>query len=869
MPTKPPEIDDWETVDDWEDVSDEKPATKEKPNWMADTWAAANKPLTDAPSKFAKSVSESMGEATPEDWNIPFTGGMKWKGLGQGMLQGAGDVASGFTSPLNLATTAATMGSGTLAKQGFGTAARGLGAVGRALSAPTAVHGGMQVLNPETSLSEKGFGLAELAGGAAGMKYHAPVMSTSGPQSGLAKVGASVTEIAPESIAKGDIFKTGTPEPIGTHASQEGAINAALETQKGTPLGKPSSYTIKRPTKELVQKLRDAGYESAGISKEGYPIMRLKPEIVESAPELNESVTQGPEETSVMNDEQGIQSNTEVPPESVPVQGIDSDKFVPATFEESLTGKLPLRHEPLPSESAHLTQTPEQFQAKLDNIELPESFQKFTEPLTPEQTQFPKSKVFHGPGDEAGINAELARLQAAKGKSPQQQLNEEALAARRQPGNTGMANEEGPRQTATQSNPPSQQEIPSQISKITKQVDTAKMAPPEQKQSMLRNALDANRTLLTAYDLSAPGRQGLPLIGRKEYWTSIDDMFRAWGSEKAYNLIQDSIKEHPSGYFKEGRLDLETGNPKDAGKTTPSYAQKVGLDLTDLVKNKEEVFRSKWAEKLPGVRPSNRAYTGFLNKLRSDTFANMVDLAKKQGKDPQTDLVLGKQIADFINNATGRGKLGPLEGAAKPLADVFFAPRLMASRVHTYTQVLNPKFYTTLDPSVRKEALKSLFAVAATGGLVGEIAKLGGAQVSNDPTNSDFRKIKIGNTRIDPFGGFQQYPVAAIRLLSGKSTSSTSGRTTDLTAGKFGQQNRATVAENFLTNKLAPLPAFVFSWMKGKQFDGTPFDAKQALLKSTVPIVAQDLKELYDEDPSLFPLGILPILGVGMQTYGR
>ena len=335
MPTKPPEIDDWETVDDWEDVPDEKPATKEKPNWMADTWAAANKPLTDAPSRFAKSVSESMGEATPEDWNIPFTGGMKWKGLGQGMLQGAGDVATGFTSPLNLATTAATMGSGTAAKYGFGTAARGLGAVGRALSAPTAVHGGMQVLNPETSLSEKGFGLAEMAGGAAGMKYHAPVMSTSGPTNpsptggalnkswGLNKVGAAITEVAPESIAKGDIFKTGTPEPVGTHASQEGAINAALETQKGVPLGKPSSYTIKRPTKELVQKLRDAGYESAGISKEGYPIMKLKKEIVESAPELNESVTQGPEETSVMNDEQGIQSNTEVPPESVPHEGLD------------------------------------------------------------------------------------------------------------------------------------------------------------------------------------------------------------------------------------------------------------------------------------------------------------------------------------------------------------------------------------------------------------------------------------------------------------------------------------------------------------------------------------------------------------------
>src|SRR4029078_11831469 len=99
--------------------------------------------------------------------------------------------------------------------------------------------------------------------------------------------------------------------------------------------------------------------------------------------------------------------------------------------------------------------------------------------------------------------------------------------------------------------------------------------------------------------------------------------------------------------------------------------------------------------------------------------------------------------------------LGPLEGSATALADVFFAPRLAASRIHNYTQVLNPKFYTELDPMVRKEALKSLAAVAGFALSMDALAKLAGAEVSLDPRNPDFLKGKFGNTRFDPFAGHQ------------------------------------------------------------------------------------------------------------------
>ena len=252
----------------------------------------------------------------------------------------------------------------------------------------------------------------------------------------------------------------------------------------------------------------------------------------------------------------------------------------------------------------------------------------------------------------------------------------------------------------------------------------------------------------------------------------------------------------------------------------------------------------------------------------------MVLVSSPGCKNPETDKVLAKQIADFVNMSTGRGSLGKLEPVAKELADGFFAPRLIASKIQRYGQVLNPKFYSEMDPMVRSAHLKSLLATAGTGLMMGEAAKLAGAEVNNDPTNTDFRKIKIGNTRLDVFGGDQQYLVAAARLLSGKSTSSISGKTTDLTAGKFGQKSRATVAEDFFTQKLAPLPSFVWAWMKGRDFDGTPFEAKKALLDRTVPIVMQDLEKLMIEDPNLAPqikalLAASAIGGAGVQTYGR
>ena len=91
----------------------------------------------------------------------------------------------------------------------------------------------------------------------------------------------------------------------------------------------------------------------------------------------------------------------------------------------------------------------------------------------------------------------------------------------------------------------------------------------------------------------------------------------------------------------------------------PSFAEKVGLKLPQH----EEMFTGGLNKRFGGcgIDASSRAHTAFLNKLRSDQFASMMDAAKTAGLDPETNLNIAKAYAEFINAGTGRGSLGRLE----------------------------------------------------------------------------------------------------------------------------------------------------------------------------------------------------------------
>jgi len=419
-----------------------------------------------------------------------------------------------------------------------------------------------------------------------------------------------------------------------------------------------------------------------------------------------------------------------------------------------------------------------------------------------------------------------------------------------------------------------------------------------EKTSPFTEAYNLGRGLMASVDFSGPLRQGLALIHRKEFWKSLKPMFQSWATEGGFKASQDAIAQKP--------LFRERAGPE--GKVLPSFADDAGLKLTDLttnLTNREEALVSTWAEGgIPlgkmfkegstgrkvgdalqkgyantagvPVRMSNRAYTAFLNNLRANTFESLIKDGKIFGADANVNLPLARELATYVNTATGRGSLGALESSAVALNSVLFSPRLIASRI----QMLNPAYYIMASPMVRKEALKSLFAIAAAGNVVTQLGKMAGGEVSMDPTSSDFGKLKIGNTRIDPYGGFQQYIVAASRLMSGKVTSSTSGNEYDLNnpEGPY-DPTHADVVTRFVRGKVHPVVGFAWSLMSGKkEMSGEPMDMttmnpmQNAIAQRYIPILMQDMYQLAeDEDmpPGLkIAVGAASTFGMGQQTYG-
>ena len=367
------------------------------------------------------------------------------------------------------------------------------------------------------------------------------------------------------------------------------------------------------------------------------------------------------------------------------------------------------------------------------------------------------------------------------------------------------------------------------------------------------------RSFMTSLDLSFGFRQGIFVATRhpKIFFQAFAKQFKMFGSEKYYNKILQEIHERP----------------------TFGLMNKGGLSLTELGKKmakREEGFMSSYAEKIPLagmiVRASGRAYTGMANRLRADLFDYMLKEGAKVGKvhTLPSGVLSGnekflKSAGNFINAATGRGHLPfGLEKAAVQLNSFFFSPRLLASRLH----LLNPIYYWKLEPTVRKEALKSLLAFGSMGLTVSGLAKMGGAEIEDDPRNANFMKLKFGNTRYDPLGGFQQPIRAAAQWASGKIISSTTGKEMTLGEG-YKPLTRFDIVTRFFEMKEAPLVSFATALMRGQTSIGEKVDIPTEVANRFIPMVVQDMNDLYREHGlEGIPMATPAIFGVGVQTYG-
>ena len=369
------------------------------------------------------------------------------------------------------------------------------------------------------------------------------------------------------------------------------------------------------------------------------------------------------------------------------------------------------------------------------------------------------------------------------------------------------------------------------------------------------------RSLMATADFSAPLRQAAvvtiayPDIAAK----AAIEMGVQWASSEKAQEWMDDLMESP-GYKLMQDSDLYIANVRSAKLSA-----------------KEEDFSTNLAGKIPVagalVNASERAYVAYLNKMRVDIFNRGVELLQNDGYSFATNPKAYKTLANYVNAATGRGSLGggALEKAGPALNALMFSPRLLASRVRLLTMLADPRIYKKENRVVRNMYLKDMSRFVGFGLTVLALAAAAGAEVEDDPRSTDFGKIKVGDTRWDIWGGFQQPIRAFIQATTEERKSTTTGKIVKLDGSGYGGETGGDVILRFFRGKLAPVPAFLVNAYTGKNVMGTPFNITDGLVQMSYPLVIQSVIESAKKDGIVFGVlatGIPSLLGVGVQTYG-
>ena len=382
------------------------------------------------------------------------------------------------------------------------------------------------------------------------------------------------------------------------------------------------------------------------------------------------------------------------------------------------------------------------------------------------------------------------------------------------------------------------------------------------KWSKIVDAMNLPRAVLASWDFSAPLRQGVvlfaghPIKGLK----AMGPMFKSFFSESSAKAIEASI--HTSKYYK-------------LGQKAELYIANLGT-ATRLAK-REESFMSSFAHAVPLVKRSERAYVNFLNKLRQDTFDGIAKSFTHAGHTEGEIATQMKLVARFINNATGRGSLPKTWESAVPLLNtVMFSPRLQASHLMIGEELVRAlgtvggnisrgRSLFANNPAAQ-EALRSIVSfVGANLSLLTLLQMSGAAKIELDPRSTDWGKIRIGNTRLDPWAGFQQYGRLIVRLATGQAKTG---------GGNVQDINRLYEIQKFGRTKLSPVMGLVTDLMAGQTLIGeslTPEEVnmRKQMYNRLAPLFLQDLSDAIGQEG--FPTGLIALpgaFGMGVVSYG-
>lgn len=380
------------------------------------------------------------------------------------------------------------------------------------------------------------------------------------------------------------------------------------------------------------------------------------------------------------------------------------------------------------------------------------------------------------------------------------------------------------------------------------------------------DVLNLPRTLLTAYDLSASLRQNM-LAGVRHpvKWSkAFTAQLKAFGSEKNANAIDDVIRG--SKWYRSAKAN---------GLYLPTPT-----GISDVAATRPEEFMSRTARYLPGIKASERAFVTMGNKLRFELYSKYSEMFTKADIATPSNM---KQLAHYLNAATGRGDLYALEKHGASLNALLFSPRYIASRFQSAAksaQILPSTIISgvtagkiPINPVSKIAATDMVTFVGANTAVLASIkfyyADNPDIDVEIDPRSSDFGKIRIGNTRLEPWAGFQPLVRYTAQLMTGERKQTITGRVSDIEKPK--------VAIRFGRSKLAPVPGFIIDAATGQSFVGDEVSMAKLKEVSTenlayqkfFPLAFQDIVEAVEYQGGTAAALTVPsaILGIGTGSW--
>lgn len=394
--------------------------------------------------------------------------------------------------------------------------------------------------------------------------------------------------------------------------------------------------------------------------------------------------------------------------------------------------------------------------------------------------------------------------------------------------------------------------------------------------------LDLSRGLVAGFDLSVLGVQLIihstttsPENARK----IISGMFKALASESFEKKFLDKVRVHPLyEVMKASGLALQFPTTKISQRDAEIGTGRITRMWNTLMSPLKYVNQNLYekAVRFNPSRASERAFTVPVDIARIQLFEGFAEQLAQDGITFEDSPEQYKLAAKVANVLTFRGNLGMVEPIAKEAAMLFFAPRKIAATM----SMLNPAFYINTyrqNPAIAKSLMLKMARFLGQAVLFTMLFKAvqddeeKGIDSNPDvfnPFSSDFMKLRIGNTRIDFFGGMSGYFIFMARAVTGNFKSTTRSKTEQLGDRVGIPSNRFGLAWDFSKNKFAPLPSLATRALE--QQKGREIDWDEEAIKTVTPMWTQSISELYKEHPkelASFLLG-MSLVGQSMNTYG-